>query len=263
MRITHGARSPAAARPVQKLLAPLGLGGVELVRHAVACQHAPQLVHPGLRGTAHHGDLAGQRGACAGPLVQELRDDLVEVLVGHPPRLGDVVVDLAPAHGRHDRLGSRPVAPGPPIDQQRPGGVRVDVPRATEQLDAGEARRPQVREHERHRHAVVTKPAQDLERLGAGAVAEHLVVRGIAAPQVLLHDGERGRIVVHRHDHGLTVTHLRVLSEGPADDIRVGCGARFGAAIEARSLSAVGVAQLVELLVVVQAVAGSSPVAHP
>ena len=107
--------------------------------------------------------------------------------------------------------------------------------RAREQLGPGEARRPQVGQHERHRHLLRAQTAQDLERLPARAVADDLIVRRVATPQVLLDDGKRGGIVVHRHDHGLAVTHRKVISEGPADDIRAKSGARFEAAIEPRS----------------------------
>ena len=96
---------------------------------------------------------------------------------------------------------------------------------------------------------------QVLGRL-ARALADDLVVALVAAAQMVLDHRQGDRIVVHSHDHRLAIGHRAMIS-------RPGSVLDSGRRSHPDRHGVVGVAQLVELLVVVQAVAGSSPVAHP
>ena len=118
-----GTPASAARRTSSRTCAPSGeVGGVEDERHPVAGEQAAQLAGAGVARVGDDRQLPGERGVRAHPLVEELGDRPVEELVGRPPRLEGVVVDLAEADAAAQRLGGgvdRPLAPG---DEQQPPG---------------------------------------------------------------------------------------------------------------------------------------------
>ena len=88
----------------------------------------------GGRAIPDHPDELHLRPIRLGPLRQELADDGIEVHLGGSPGLGDVVLELPERAALQDRRGRLAIAPG---DEERAPGVRVELPHAREQVDAG------------------------------------------------------------------------------------------------------------------------------
>src|SRR4029453_6903828 len=90
----HGKPIRARVPAGEKLLPLFGVCCVELERHPAARPQVPDLVRPCRPPLTDDAERHEPGAVCAGPLVQELRYDPVERLIGRMPRLDNVVVDL-------------------------------------------------------------------------------------------------------------------------------------------------------------------------
>ena len=187
----------------EQLLPPLGVGGAEAVRHPAAAQQVADLVRARRRGLGDDRELERARRVLARPLVQELGDRAMKLLLPGPRRLEDVVVGQPLGHRVQDRLGGRRVAPSAPVDQQRALGVRVQLAGAVEHVGARPLGHENVGEHDRHVRALVPE-ALELALGGPGvAFTEHLVVLAVAATQLGLGARQRLGVVIGDEDDRL------------------------------------------------------------
>ena len=137
------------------------------------------------------------------PLVQELGDRPVKLLLAGARGLEHVVVGAARRHRVQDRLRRRAIAPRAPVDQQRPLRLRVQAAHAVEQLRARLLRHPHVREHQRHAIALVAHPLE-VGRRGLGrTLGGDPVVTSVAAPELGLGACKGVWVVVGDEQHRL------------------------------------------------------------
>ena len=87
--------------------------------------------------------------------------------------------------------------------EQHPLGVRVDLARRGEELDAGHPRHALVREEERDGRAAQLQAPHDVECGRAALGGDDPIGRPEAAPQVALDRAQDLRIVVDRDDDGV------------------------------------------------------------
>src|SRR4051794_29082330 len=129
----------------------------------------------------------------------------MERLVGRAPRLDHVVVGQPGRHRANDRLLGRGVAPRAPVDEQRPLGGRMELTRSPEQRLAGDVRlaQPLVGEHEGQLLRGIGERLDPGERLVRRQLADHVVVAGIAATELVQHPVEGEWIVIDGEDDGL------------------------------------------------------------
>jgi hypothetical protein len=85
--------------------------------------------------------------------------------------------------------------------QQHPAGVRVNVHRPLEELDAGQPGHPVVREEYRHLVAAQLHLPQRLEGLLAGLGTDDPVPLTVPPAQVTSDSTRHTGIIVHRDDH--------------------------------------------------------------
>jgi hypothetical protein len=85
--------------------------------------------------------------------------------------------------------------------QQCPLGVRRDLERRLQQLDAGHAGHALVDQQQRDRGAPELRLAQGGQRLLAAAGPQHAIVASVATAQVALDGARHRRLVVDRQQH--------------------------------------------------------------
>ena len=91
--------------------------------------------------------------------------------------------------------------------QQRPPGVREQVHRLLEELDAAHLRHPVVGEQHRHRVAAQLELPQRLQRLAPGLGPHDPVVLPVAPAEVPGDRPRHPRVVVHREQDRLARLH--------------------------------------------------------
>lgn len=172
------------------------------MRQGAATEHLAQLVRPPRPRFAD--DVGGVRRQPAGvlPLEQEGRDRLVELLILLPGRPDHVVVDPPQRHRREDRPAGLPFAPAAEVDQQRPLGLRVELPHAAEQLGP---RRPGKRLRAKHQRHVLAGLGQQ-PQLHLGLLrrphADDPVAACVAIEQLGFDRQERPLVFVDGEDDG-------------------------------------------------------------
>ena len=187
------------------------------MRHAAPFEQVTDLVGPRLGRIRHDRELMGDRGVLARPLVQELGDDPVELLVGVPRRLQHVVIDPPGGHRVQERVGGRAMAPGSPVDQERPLRVRMQAPDPVEHLGALLLRHPDVGEHQRDRLPGGPHLLQPGDRGLRRVAADDPIVLAVAAVELAADARERRGVVVDRDQDRLRGAHERSLADRPLD----------------------------------------------
>ena len=130
----HRQRRRGGAGLFQQRLSRPGVRRVEAERDHVAAQQVPDLVRAGGPLLAHHPHDFGPGKVRPGPLLQQLGDRQVELLVRHRRGPGGIGVDVAERDGLQDRLRRRPVSP---IDQQETPGRAMELTDPRQQLCPG------------------------------------------------------------------------------------------------------------------------------
>ena len=192
----------------------LGLGGgVPPVGHPVAGQEVAHLEGPRRPPVPDHLGLRHRRVVGRPPVLEQLVDDRVELLLRRVPRLEQVVVDVDEV----DRL-DRGVGVGV-RREQHPPGVREDVHGLLEELDAVHVRHPVVGEDHRDLLAAQLELAQRLQDLLPGLAADDPVLPAVAPPQVPGDGPRHARVVVDGDDrgtaHGIGLGHPQHGSRDP------------------------------------------------
>ena len=118
-------REPGSTSASSQSSLPCVESAMRVVRDAAASQQVPQLVRAPRSRIGDHRELERVGGVKARPLVKELRDDPVKLLVAHPHRPQHVVVDPPGRNRVQDRFGDLGFPPVAPVDQERPLRVRV------------------------------------------------------------------------------------------------------------------------------------------
>lgn len=121
----------------------------------------------------------------ASPVVEELGDCEVEPLIRHCYGLEDEVVDLAKC-GRSNNVicGRWVTAPGSaPTHKHAPLGIRVVVPNAGEELNAGPVQEMPVSKHDCDTASFVPESRQALDGGRGGLLGNYFVVCRVAAGQ--------------------------------------------------------------------------------
>src|SRR5215218_7006624 len=101
------------------------------MQDAVAAEDVPELVRACGPAIAHHTDLLEDGTVGLRPVVEELGDHLVEILITGMLGLVDVVVDITEGHSLEDGLLGRPIAPP---DEQCPAGGGEELASLREEL---------------------------------------------------------------------------------------------------------------------------------
>ena len=183
-----------------EVLLPLRrVGRVERMRHAVARELVPQRVAARRARVRDDGELTSSRCVLAPPLLEELRDQAMEQLVGRAERLQRVVVDVAERHRVADRARRLLVCPPAPRDEQRALRVRVQVVHPLEQLLALERSRASRGQHDRDGLAVLVQRLELRERSLGRRPADDAVVT-LVALELARDPLERLCVFVHRED---------------------------------------------------------------
>ncbi len=188
----------------------LGLGGgVPPVGHPVAGQEVAHLERPRRPAVPDHLGLRHRHVVGGPPVLEQLVDDRVELLLRRVPGLEQVVVDVDEV----DRL-DRGVGVGVRREQHA-AGRREDVHGLLEELDAVHLRHPVVGQDHRHLLAPQLQLAQRLQDLLAALPAHDPVVPAVLPPQVPRHRPRHARVVVDGDDrgatHGIGLGHPRIL----------------------------------------------------
>src|SRR4029453_18498312 len=110
--------------------------------------------------TSDHLDAAVARPVLRAPVVEELFDDGVQMLLGWIPGLLQVIVDLRAVDGGDGRIRVSVRR------QQRTPGIRKQLPGLREKADAIETGHPLIREQQRDRLGGLLELAQRDERFG-------------------------------------------------------------------------------------------------
>jgi len=191
----HGKLTAVRARRREQPLAFFGVRGVPAVGHLVAGQEVAQVGRG--RGPAVPDQLGflDRLAVLALPGLQQLVDDRVELLLGRVPGLEQVVVEVNDVDGVDRRARVRVGG------QQHPAGVRVNVHRPLEELDAGQPRHPVVREEDRHLVAAQLHLPQRLQGLLAGLGTDDPVPLAVPPAQVTGYSARYTGIIVHGDDH--------------------------------------------------------------
>ena len=159
------------ARPGEELTGLRPGARDELVRDAVVGQQPADLVRARRCGVADDGDLPRPEPDRTVPLVEELGDGAVEVLVRRVPRPDDVVVDLPLRHEGQHHVSSVTVPPGAPLHEQAASYVGKEPGGDLEHRQSVVQLAGVVREQERHLPAVARRGVQGLSGLARGATA--------------------------------------------------------------------------------------------
>ena len=136
------------------------------------------------------------------PVVEQVVEHRVEVLLRRVPRLHQVVVeaDLVDRAHRHLGVGVRG-------QEDALGGGR-QVCGLRQQLDAGHPGHALVGDDQRHRIAARGQSCrEDLERILAGARGDDREVARVAAPQIALDGADDLLVVVDGEEHRLPLSH--------------------------------------------------------
>ncbi len=209
-------RAFLAAR-AEELHALVRVGRVEGMRHAVPREQVAERIAARRPRVCDDRQLAPARRVLTTPLLQELRHEPVEELVGPAERLQRVVVDVAERHRRPDRVRGLLVRPAAPRDQQRALGVRMQLVNAGEQLLPLDPVRSAGGQHDRD-SGVLLAERLELRQRGIGrrstddpvvtCVALELAGDPLECLGVLV-DGEDERKLLPRGDvrHGLARGH--------------------------------------------------------
>ena len=193
-----GSGLPAGAEQLDSLGR---IAGMECMRHAVSREEIAQLVAARRPGIGHHGELPSPRRVLPTPLLQKLRDEAVEELIGSAPGLERVVVDVPERHRRPDRVRGLLVGPASPRDEKRSLRVRMDVVNALEKVLTLQVRSPTRRHDDRDGGVAVAKRLELSERSLGRRPADHAVVARVAL-ELARDPLERIRVFVHRQDEG-------------------------------------------------------------
>jgi hypothetical protein len=176
--------------------------GQPRVRHAPAREQAPQFVGAHERLVADHGHLARPHADRSFPLEQELGDGAVEVLVRRVPWADHVVLDLAGGHELEHAVARRPVAPGPPLDEQPAPGVGEEPPYGREDGARDPGRRAVVCEDQRDDTAAGSDVGERLHRIVVRRHGHDAVVGRIPAFELSDHRGACAGIGRGDEHHG-------------------------------------------------------------
>ena len=195
---------PRALRPRQ----PLGQRA-RLVRQLhvqpaegdqVAAEEVAQRVRPRRPPVADHAHALVWRAVARLPVVEQVVEVRIEVLLGRIPGLGEVVVDPHLVDGADGGVG---VGVG---GEQHAPGVRRARDRRGQQLHARHLGHALVHEQERDRVAALGQAVEQGERRRPRRGLQHAIALAVVAPQVAL-DGAR---------------HLGVVVDGEQDGFRAG-----------------------------------------
>ena len=191
----HRKLTAVRARRREQPLAFFGVRGEPAVGHLVAGQEVAQVGRG--RGPAVPDQLGflDRLAVLALPGLEQLVDDRVELLLGRVPGLEQVVVEVNDVDGVDRRARVRVGG------QQHPAGVRVNVHRPLEELDAGQPRHPVVREEDRHLVAAQLHLPQRLQGLLAGLGTDDPVPLAVPPAQVTGYSARYTGIIVHGDDH--------------------------------------------------------------
>src|SRR5918995_2799343 len=187
------------ADPRKEFLSLFGARIEELVQDAVAVEYAPELVRACRPLVAYHLDLFEDGTVGFGPIVEELGDHPVEVLVARLLRLVDVVVDVAEGHRPKNRILRRPVAP---LDEKSPPGVWEELASLGEELGTGNIGHPLVGEDQGHPLAGRLQVPEPLYGPHGRRLADHPVLGLVASAKPVIEPEERLGPRVDREYHG-------------------------------------------------------------
>ena len=175
------------------------------VRDLIAGQEVAHLVRGRRPAEPENAQPAIGRAEPGSPLVEQVVEDRVEVLLRRVPGLEQVVIETDGVDGPDRGFG---VGVG---GQQHALGVGDTVPRLLQKLDPGHVRHPLVGEQERDRFVAPLQFVERVEGRVARLGADHPVVAAVMATQVALDGAQHLRIVVdgqqRRPDRGLSLLH--------------------------------------------------------
>ncbi len=182
----------------------LRLGVQPAIRDLVAGEVVLDRMGEGRPAMADDADAVVRRPERGLPVAQHVLEDRVQPILRRIPGLEQVVVEL----DRVDR-GDRDL--GVCVrGQQHPLRIRVDRARLGQELDAGHAGHPLIREKQRNRGAAQLQATNDVQRGLAAVRGDDPVLRPEPAAQVALDGPQHLGVVVDRDDD--RVLHVRLRS---------------------------------------------------
>jgi hypothetical protein len=195
---------------LEKPPAVFGLGYVKAVRDPVPLEQLADLVGAGRGMPADDSNELHTGAVHAGPIREELPDRRVQVDFGRRPGLVQIVLELTEGAALKDRRGGGPV---PPCHQQAALRRRMDLVRATEELDPGHFGHPLVRNDERNLLGIGLD-AFEVGKSGLrGEVRYDPVIPPEPSGQRIQERREGLRLIVHDHDDWFLQHDLLLLGE--------------------------------------------------
>ena len=181
----------------QPLRVVVALDVEELVRDLVAREEVAEAVAVGAPAVGDEAEAAVAGPPPRPPVVEEVVEDGVELLLGRVPRLEEVVVDAAVVDGADRGVG---VGVG---REERALGPRRDLGDGLQDRDAVEPGHPLVGEHEGDGLAALRQLADGVDGLGAGPRPDDAVGVAVAAAEVAGDGAEHLGVVVDDDEGGV------------------------------------------------------------